>query len=103
MNWYIYLLRCENNSLYTGITTDLKKRFNAHKIGKGAKYTKVFKPVKIEIAFMVLSKSSALKVEIHIKKKAVSKKTQLINFPEDFTREIKNILGIEIEKLTEDF
>ncbi len=99
MNWYIYLIRCENNSLYTGITTDLKKRFNAHKIGKGAKYTKIFKPVRIEVAFEVENKSSALKVEIYIKKKAVSQKTQLINFPEDFVQEIKNILGIEILKI----
>lgn len=97
MNWYIYLIRCENNSLYTGITNNLEKRFQAHKNGKGAKYTKIFKPIKIEIAFQVESKSSALKIEIYIKKKAVSKKTQLITKPEDFLIEVKEKFHVEIE------
>lgn len=99
MKWYIYLLRCENSSLYTGITTDVEKRFQVHKNGKGAKYTKIFKPIKIEIAFETESKSSALKIEMYIKKKAASKKTQLISYPENFILEIREKLSLEIRKV----
>ena len=44
---YVYILECSDNTLYTGWTTDLKKRISAHNSGKGAKYTKSRLPVKL--------------------------------------------------------
>ena len=45
--WYLYILRCKDGSLYTGITTDVEKRLEAHRTGKGAKYTKGRAPLKL--------------------------------------------------------
>ena len=64
--WYVYILRCDNNSLYTGITTNVEKRFKEHQSGKGAKYTKIYKPVKIEAIFLKENRSSATKEELRI-------------------------------------
>ena len=69
MLYYIYIIRCEDNKLYTGITTDYKRRFLEHKSGiKGAKFTKAFKPKKIEVLYKTDSRSNALKLENKIKK-----------------------------------
>ena len=38
--WYLYILRCKDGTLYTGITTDVEKRLEAHRTGRGAKYTR---------------------------------------------------------------
>ncbi|MDX8335021.1 MULTISPECIES: GIY-YIG nuclease family protein [Cetobacterium] len=75
--WYVYILRCENNSLYTGITTDVKKRFLQHSNGKGAKYTRVHKPIKIEAVFITENRSSATKEEIRIKRLTKAQKERL--------------------------
>ena len=45
MDWYVYMLRCEDGSLYTGIASDVEKRFAMHKSGHGAKYTRSHPPV----------------------------------------------------------
>ncbi len=45
--WFVYMIRCMDSSLYTGITTDVKRRYEEHEKGRGAKYTKVRKPVEI--------------------------------------------------------
>ncbi|MEG0069525.1 GIY-YIG nuclease family protein [Cetobacterium sp.] len=75
--WFVYILRCEDNSLYTGITTDVNRRFNTHLSGKGAKYTRAKKPIKIENFFVFDTKSLALKEEIRIKKLPKLKKELL--------------------------
>ena len=72
--WYVYILRCEDNSLYTGITTDIERRFKEHISGKGAKYTKVHKPLKIEAIFLQENRSSATKEELRIKRLTKCKK-----------------------------
>ena len=51
MSWYVYILRCKDNSLYTGITNNLEKRYQDHCEKKGAKYTKSHLVKKIEIFF----------------------------------------------------
>ena len=77
--YYVYMLRCEDNSLYTGITTDLKRRFSEHTgTDKGAKYTKSRKPLQIAAAFEVATKSDALKLEYAIKKFGKPKKEMLV-------------------------
>jgi putative endonuclease len=66
--WFVYILLCEDNSLYTGSTNNLEKRFADHKSGKGGKYTRSHKPLKIVYQEPFETKSEALKREIEIKK-----------------------------------
>ncbi len=68
--YYVYMLRCEDNSLYTGITTDLERRFEEHlkKNKKCAKYTLNHSVKKIESAWETEDRVSASKLEYHIKK-----------------------------------
>ena len=71
--YYIYMLRCNNNSLYTGITTDLNRRTNEHfnKNEKCAKYTLHHTANKLEIAWKTENRVLASKLEYQIKKFAI--------------------------------
>lgn len=75
--WYVYILECKDGSYYTGITTDVDKRFNAHSNGKGAKYTRGRGPLSLKYVEEHDSKSSALKREYSIKKLSKIKKKEL--------------------------
>lgn len=80
----VYMLRCSDNSLYTGITNDFEKRFKTH-ISKGkdaAKYTKSRKVVSVVARWETKSRSDALKLEIRIKKLTKVKKEFLAQNPE---------------------
>ena len=78
--YYVYMLRCSDNSLYTGITTNVERRFEEHKEKhkKGAKYTAAHTPLSIEAVWEVPDRSSASKLESQIKKLSKSKKEELI-------------------------
>ena len=78
--YYTYMLRCENNSIYTGITTDIKRRMEEHfgKDKKGAKYTKSHIPKKLECAWKSENKILASKLEYWIKKLTKTQKEDLI-------------------------
>ena len=65
--WYLYILRCRDGSLYTGITTDVEKRLEAHRSGKGAKYTRGRGPLELVHSEECGSHSQALKREMEIK------------------------------------
>lgn len=65
--WYVYVLLCEDGSLYTGASNNLEKRFLYHKSGKGGHYTRSHKPIKIIYSENFESKSEALKRESQIK------------------------------------
>lgn len=65
--YYTYVLLTENNTLYCGYTDDVEKRFEDHKSGKGAKYTRANKPVKIIYTACFDTKSEAMKEEYRIK------------------------------------
>lgn len=65
--WYVYILLCDDKSLYTGATNNLEKRFETHKGGKGGNYTRSHKPLKLIYSEKFLSKSGALKREAEIK------------------------------------
>ena len=67
--FFVYLLRCSDNSLYCGWTTDLEKRIEAHNSGRGAKYTKSRRPVELVYSEECESKSAAMKREWFIKHK----------------------------------
>ena len=76
--YFLYILECEDGTLYTGITTDVKKRFERHAKGRGAKYTRAHKPKKIVYTEKHNSLSSALKREALVKKFPRSRKIRLI-------------------------
>lgn len=74
---YVYMLRCGNNSLYTGWTHDLQKRLAAHKSGRGARYTRAFGVKYLAYAQRLNSKTQAMKAEAALKKLPKHKKEQL--------------------------
>ena len=76
--WYLYILRCRDSTLYTGITTDVDKRFQAHCSGKGAKYTRGRGPLELVYQENCGDHSAALKREAEIKKLSRQEKVQLI-------------------------
>jgi putative endonuclease len=76
--WIVYLLRCSDGSLYTGITNDFPKRLKAHAAGKASKYTRSRLPVKLVYSEPKRSKSAALKREAAIKKLRRAEKDNLV-------------------------
>ena len=95
--YQIYMLRCEDNSIYTGITTDIKRRFNEHKSKnkKCAKYTINHSALNLEKVWDTEDRILASKLEYQIKKLNKNQKEQLIK-----TNDLEKILGnkIEVEK-----
>ena len=75
--WYVYMLRCADDSLYTGVAADVEKRFAAHKSGCGAKYTRSHPPVAIVYREMCADKGAALRREAAIKKLPRAEKLKL--------------------------
>ena len=78
MSWFVYILRCADDTLYTGITNDLDARITKHENGTGAKYTKGRGPFEILFKEVYPDRSGALKRELHIKSLDRPKKLQLI-------------------------
>jgi putative endonuclease len=75
--YHVYILLCEDKSLYTGITTDVGRRFNEHRAGIGARYTRAHKPKKILYQENIATRSAALKREAEIKAWPREKKLRL--------------------------
>lgn len=83
MKFYVYLLRCSDESLYCGFTTDLDRRINEHNNSpKAAKYTKNKRPVILAYYEEFSDKTSALKREFEIKKMSRQQKIDIINLNE---------------------
>ncbi len=83
--YYIYMMRCSDNSLYIGITTDLERRFSEHlqKSGKGAKYTRAKKVKEIACAWVTEEgRSEASRLESRLKKLKKEQKEILCSAPE---------------------
>ena len=80
MKWVVYMLRCKDNSIYTGITNDLKKRIETHISGNGSKYLRGKLPLKLVYRESFQDRSTASKREIEIKKLNKKEKELLINF-----------------------
>ncbi|MGG7059402.1 GIY-YIG nuclease family protein [Clostridium nigeriense] len=76
---YVYILKCCDNTLYTGWTTSLEKRLKAHNSGKGAKYTKARLPVEIVYFEEFDNKIEAMKREYAIKQLSRQEKLKLID------------------------
>jgi putative endonuclease len=77
-DWYVYMLRCRDGSLYTGIATDVERRIADHLAGKGAKYLRGRGPLKLVFKKQVGEKGLALQVERKVKRLPRHKKEALI-------------------------
>lgn len=77
--WHVYMVRCSDGTLYTGITNNLEKRIEAHNSEKdGARYTRSRRPVKLVYAEQAGSRSAAAKLEYQLKKLPLSKKKEFV-------------------------
>ena len=77
-SWFVYIARCSDNSLYTGITIDVEARITQHNIGKGAKYTRSRCPVELVYTECAETKGEALRREMQIKKLSPQLKRDLV-------------------------
>ena len=102
--WVVYLVRCRDSSLYCGVTNDMAKRLTAHNAGRGAKYTRSRKPVKLVAVSSGMSKSEAFRLEYRVKQQPAAGKVKELTAPDErritemlvkklalFQREIKQI------------
>jgi putative endonuclease len=87
MNWQVYIILCNDNSLYTGITTDVQRRFAQHLAGTGAKYFRGHSPLRLVYLEDGHSRSSASRREAEIKKLRPEAKRRLIESPENHLKE----------------
>lgn len=78
MAWFVYMLRCRDNSLYTGYTNDVARRLAVHQSGTGAKYTRSRLPVTLVYQEEYPDKSAALRREAAIKRLSRQQKLDLI-------------------------
>lgn len=86
-SWFLYILRCNDNSLYTGITTDVDRRIKEHTEKKGAKYTASKGVSKLEMVLEFENRSQATKEEIKIKKLSkLKKETFILNFKYNYNK-----------------
>jgi len=77
--WFVYILRCGDGSLYTGISTDVEARVKTHNAGKGAAYTRSHLPVKLAWKEKVRGESAAKKKEAQIKRLTRSQKLNILH------------------------
>ena len=76
---FTYIVECSDHTLYTGGTNDLEKRIEAHNTGKGAKYTKTRRPVRLVYFETFATKEEAMSREYHIKRMSRQEKMKLIS------------------------
>lgn len=81
--YWVYMLKCRNGTLYTGITTNLKRRFKEHICGRGGFYTKINPPIRIVYKEKVSNLSKALRKERQIKSLPRTKKCEMFSLLDD--------------------
>lgn len=89
MTWHIYLLECSDGSLYTGITTNVERRYQEHLDGKGARYTRSHPPLRLVASCPVGSRAEALRAELALKRLPKSRKIAAL---ESFAQTMKPIM-----------
>lgn len=95
-DYYIYIIECMDDKLYTGITLDYKRRFMEHKESKkGAKFTKIFTPKRILLLYKTKGRSNASKLEARIKSLTKQEKELLISDRKYFKIFFKDILDVK--------
>jgi putative endonuclease len=79
-DWFVYILHCGNGALYTGVTTDVRRRIKEHKQNgrRSARFTRAFAPVELVYSCRVGAKNLAYRIEYHIKKLPRSKKAIVV-------------------------
>ena len=75
--WFLYMIECQNNSIYTGITVDVAARYNTHVAGKGARYTRAHPPKRLLVVIEYANRSLAAQAECRIKNLTPQQKRQL--------------------------
>ena len=78
MAWHVYIVECSDGTLYTGITNDLDRRITAHNDGRGAKYTKSRRPVRLRFSEPAADRKNASQREYAIKSLRKAEKMRLI-------------------------
>ncbi len=78
-DWFLYMVRCKNGQVYTGISTNVERRFAQHQAGKGAKYLRGKGPLNLVYQKKIGSRSEALKAEIVIKNMSKIDKEKIIS------------------------
>jgi putative endonuclease len=93
LDWHLYLIRCHDGSLYTGITTDVARRFAKHQEnnGGGAKYLRGREPLMLVFQKKLGSRSLALGVESKVKKLSKAKKEELVRANKHIDQIIKQV------------
>lgn len=76
--WFLYLIECQDGSIYTGITVDVAKRYRAHEIGKGAKYMRSHPPKRLLKVVAFANRSEASKAEYAMKKLSAVEKRAIV-------------------------
>lgn len=76
--WFLYILKCADSTLYTGITTDISRRIAEHESGKGAKYCRGRTPLTLVFSQEFDNRAKASKAEIMVKKLGKKEKLELI-------------------------
>lgn len=80
-DWSVYILRCDDGSLYTGIAKDVDARFASHRAGRGASYTRIRRPVAVVFREDGFSRSEALIREAGIKRLSKARKESMVSGP----------------------
>ena len=89
--FYTYIIRCKDDTLYTGYTTDIRRRVSEHKRGINCKYTRSRKFSSLEAVFISETRSCAMKLECYIKSLTRKKKLDIIENPEKLESEFFDI------------
>ena len=92
--WFVYIVQCANGSFYTGITTDLERRFSEHEAGapKGAKALRGKGPLKLVFSYSVNDRSEASQIEYRVKQLSRTEKLLIVR---DGACQLKRILDLE--------
>ena len=93
MAHFVYMLRCAGNRIYTGYAVDVEARFEQHKSGKGAKFTRAFPPECVLKTFELGTREEALRLEARIKKLERSQKEQIVAGDEALTAALLECLS----------
>jgi len=103
IEWFVYLIRCADGSLYTGITTDVKRRCQQHNAGTASRYTRSRRPVKLIYQEIHPSQSSALKREAAIKAMNRREKLKMIQNRKKPAKEVREIARLEDILMSDDY
>ena len=94
--WYVYILRCSDRTLYTGITVDLERRMEAHRLGAAAKYTRSRRPVALLYQERQRDRSAALRREAALRRLGRTGKLALIAARRDTDRPMEDSSWLDL-------